>query len=50
MDEGEFEVALYSLAGIARAVEAGPSVWRFLQDAADAMQLDVKQRRRAYLS
>ena len=50
MDEGEYEVALYSLAGIAWAVSAGEDCWSSLDAAARLMGFDEQRRRRAFLA
>ncbi len=50
MEEGEYEVALYSLAGIAWAVRAGSGCWSSLDEAAQLMGFDERRRKRAYLA
>jgi len=49
MEQIEYEVALYSLAGIAKGSGAGPECWRHIEDAARLMRFGPRERARAHL-
>ena len=49
MEEGEYEVALYALAGIASEMQAGAAFWSTLAEAAQLMCFDKRQLERANL-
>ncbi len=49
MEQNEYEVALYSLARIAKGAGAGPECWRYLEDAARLMRFGRQERARAHL-
>lgn len=50
LEQVEYEVALYSLAGIAKGSGAGPECWRHIEEAARLMHFGPRERARAYLS
>ena len=50
VEQVEYEVALYSLAGIARGSGAGPECWLHIEDAARLMRFGPRERARAFLA
>lgn len=50
MEEGEYDCALYALAGVAWGVNAGEDCWSSLDAAARLMGFDEQRRKRAFLA
>lgn len=50
MEQVEYEVALYSLSGIAHGAGAGPECWKHIEEAARLMRFGPVERARAHLS
>ena len=50
MEQVEYELALYSLAGVARGSGAGVECWKHIEEAARLMLIGPRERARAYLS
>jgi len=50
MEEGEYDCALYALAGIAWGVNASEECWSALDSAARLMGFDEQRRNRAFLA
>jgi hypothetical protein len=50
MEEGEYDCALYALAGIAWGVNASEGCWSALDAAARLMGFDEQRRKRAFLA
>lgn len=50
IDQMEYEVALYSLAGIAKGSGADQECWRYIEEAARLMRFGPRERARAFLS